>query len=165
MQILETERLVLRHATLDDAAFAYDLVNDPSFIENIGDKGVRNLDDAKDYLRNGPMDSYERHGYGLYLTLLKDSGVPIGICGLVKRGTLEHPDVGFAIRPEFWRKGYASEAAAAVLAYGKHELGLEHIVAITSPTNAGSAAVLEKIGLRFERMIRFKEGAEDRLFS
>ena len=163
MIVLETDRLVLRRLTLDDAEFIFELVNEPSFIENIGDKGVRSLDDAREYLGIGPLESYQRFGFGLFLVLLKDGQVPIGMCGLLQRETLEHPDVGFAFKPDFWRKGYASESAAAVLEYGRTELGMEQIVAVTSPDNAGSAAVLEKIGLRFDRMVDFN-GAPNRLF-
>lgn len=165
MNVFETERLVLRRLTVDDAELILDLLNQPSFLRYIGDKGVRTLDDARNYILTGPMDSYERLGFGMYLAALKENGVPIGICGLLKRESLEDVDVGFALLPQFWSKGYAFEAASAVVAYGRSALGLERIVAITAPENEGSIRVLEKIGLRFEQTIKFpQDGAEVKLF-
>jgi RimJ/RimL family protein N-acetyltransferase len=165
LKILETDRLILRWLSTDDAEFILGLLNEPSFLRFIGDKGVRTLDDARNYILNGPVDMYNRLGFGLYLTELKDGGLPIGICGLIKRDGLEDADIGFAFLPKFWAKGYAYEAAAAVLAYGKTALGLNRIVAITSPDNHASARLLEKLGLRFERTIRLSKDAEEvRLF-
>jgi RimJ/RimL family protein N-acetyltransferase len=165
MKVLETDRLNLRRLCADDAEFILELLNDPSFLRFIGDKGVRSLADARDYIFNGPMDMYSRLGFGLYLTELKESGVPIGICGLIKRDCLDDVDIGFAFLPRFWAKGYAYEAASAVMAYGKDVLGLRRIVAITSPDNHASATLLEKMGMQFERMIKLSGGADDvRLF-
>ncbi len=163
--VLETQRLTLRELTAGDAPFILKLLNEAGFLEFIGDKGVRSLADARQYIAKGPVDSYRRHGFGLYLTSLRDSGTPIGICGLVKRDALPDVDVGFAFLTQFWSKGYASEAAAAVLAYGETILGLKRIVAITAPGNRGSMAVLEKIGLRLEGKIRLaQEGPELNLY-
>lgn len=159
--VLETERLVLRRMTADDAEFILKLVNEPSFIRSIGDKGVRNHADAVQYIQTGPVASYQRFGFGLYLVELKESQVPIGMCGLVKRDSLPDVDVGFAFLPAFWSKGYAFEAAAAVKAYGKDVLGINRLVAITNPDNESSIKLLEKIGLRFERMIRLSEDASE----
>lgn len=164
--VIETERLVLRRLTLDDAGFILGLLNEPSFLRFIGDKGVRTLDDARAYIGDGPMASYERHGFGLYLTSLRESGEPIGICGLVKRAALDDVDVGFAFLPRYWSRGYASEAASAVLAYAKRALGLARVAGITDPENAGSIRVLEKLGLEFVGMVRLAEGTpEVRLFA
>ena len=166
MRVLETERLILRRLSDEHAAFILQLLNEPSFLRNIGDKGVRTKADALEYIRTGPISSYERFGFGLYLVELKETGASIGLCGLVKRETLKHVDVGFAFLPAFWSKGYATEAAFAVVTYGKDVLGLNRIVAITTPDNLGSIRVLEKLGLRFERMIRlFKDEAELKLFA
>lgn len=166
MKVLETDRLNLRRLSTDDAEFILELLNEPSFLRFIGDKGVRTLDDAREYILNGPVDMYNRLGFGLYLTELKDSGAPIGICGLIKRDSLEDVDIGFAFLPRFWAKGYAYESAAAVMAYGKTVLRLNRIVAITSPDNYASGRLLEKLGLRFERMIRLsKDAPEVRLFA
>lgn len=151
--ILETDRLRLRELGEADAPFILELLNEPSFIENIVDKGVRNLDQACDYINKGPVKSYRQNGFGLYLTELKDLETPIGMCGLVKREGLDHPDIGYALLPAFWSKGYAYESAAAMLEYAKTILKLPLVVGITSPDNIGSARVLEKIGLKFERMI------------
>jgi [ribosomal protein S5]-alanine N-acetyltransferase len=165
MKILETDRLVLRRLTTDDAEFILELLNEPSYLRYIGDKRVRTLDDARGYLLKGPMDSYERFGFGLYMVLLKESGVPIGLCGLLKREFLEDPEVGYAFLPQFWSRGYAFESAAAALAYGRDVLGLDRIVAITTPDNEGSIRVLEKLGLKFDRMIKPSEdGDEVRFF-
>jgi len=165
LKVLETDRLILRWLSADDAEFILELLNEPSFLRFIGDKWVRTLEDARDYILNGPADMYKRLGFGLYLTELKDDGVPIGICGLIKRDVLEDVDIGFAFLPRFWAKGYAYESASAVMAYGKNVLGLNRIVAITSPDNLASAKLLEKLGLRFERMIRLSKDAEElRLF-
>jgi [ribosomal protein S5]-alanine N-acetyltransferase len=165
VKILETERLVLRQMKVDDAHFIFELVNEPAFIRNIGDKGVRTLEDARNYILNGPVASYAKFGFGLYLAELRETGEAIGICGLLKRDSLEDVDIGFALLEQFWRKGFAHESAAAVMEYGRNALGLKRIVAITSLDNAGSIRVLEKIGLRFERMIRMPGSDEDtRLF-
>ncbi len=164
--VLETERLVLRWMTAADAQFIFKLVNEPSFLSFIGDKGVRNHADAVQYIQNGPVASYKRFGFGLYLVELKETRVPIGICGLVKRDSLPNVDIGFAFLPAFWSKGYAFEAAAAVKAYGKDFLGISRLVAITNPDNESSGRLLEKIGLRFEGMIRLSEdSSEVKLFA
>lgn len=165
LKVLETDRLILRRLSTDDAEFILELLNDPSFLRFIGDKGVRTLDDAREYILNGPMEMYNRLGFGLYLTEFKETGAPIGLCGLLKRDSLEDVDIGFAFLPEFRAKGYAYESAAAVMAYGKTVLGLKRIVAITSPDNDASGKLLEKLGLRFERMIQLSNDApEVRLF-
>jgi RimJ/RimL family protein N-acetyltransferase len=156
--VVETERLRIRRLALDDAAFILELLTDPSFLRNIGDRGVANLEDARRYLRNGPMRSYEEHGFGLYLTTRKEDGAPIGICGLLKRDALDDVDVGFAFLPRYWSKGYATESARAVVAYGKDVLGLPRIVAVTRADNDGSIRVLRKLGMRFEKTVRLTEG-------
>lgn len=165
MNILETERLVLRRMRVEDAEFIFELVNEPAFIRNIGDKGVRTLEDARNYILNGPVASYAKFGFGLYVVVIKETGAAIGICGLLKRDSLEDVDIGFALFEKFWGRGFAYESAAAVMEYGRTALGLKRIVAITSPDNEGSMRVLEKIGLRFEKMIRMPGSDEDtRLF-
>ena len=161
MKILETDRLVLRRLAVENAEFIFDLLNQPSFLEFIGDKGVRTIDDARNYILTGPIASYERFGFGLYLTELRSTETPIGICGLLKRETLDDVDVGFAFLPQYWRQGYAFESAAAVLTYGRDVLGLDRIVAITSPDNEASIKTLNKLGLKFERMIRLSADAPE----
>src|SRR5580704_14309265 len=153
MTVIETSRLQLRELDFGDAKFILKLLNEAGFIRYIGDKGVRTLQDARDYISSGPMDSYCHNGFGLYAACFRD-GTPIGICGLVKREGLSEPDVGFAFLSRYWSSGYAVESAAAVLAHGRDTLRIKRVVAITSPDNQSSIAVLEKIGLKFERMIR-----------
>ena len=154
MTILETERLILRQLRPDDAEFIFELLNDPSFIQNIGDRNIRTMDDARSYIRKGPVASYAKNGFGLYLMVLKETTESIGMCGLIKRDGLEDVDIGYALLPKFWSGGYAVEAARATKTYAKDVIGLKRIVAIVDPANEGSIRVLEKIGLRYEKMIR-----------
>jgi ribosomal-protein-alanine N-acetyltransferase len=157
LKILETERLILRQLTTDDAEFILGLLNEPSFIRNIGDRNVRTIDDACAYIMNGPVTSYAKNGFGLYLVQLRETGESIGMCGLIKRDILEDVDIGYALLPRYWSKGYAVEAARATMAYGKDVIGLKRLVGIVDPTNEGSIRVLEKIGLRYEKMVRLSE--------
>jgi len=157
VNILETERLILRQFSLDDAEFILSLLNEPAFIQNIGDRGVRNLEDARSYITRVPIASYEQNGFGLYLVELKGSGEPIGMCGLIKRAELEDVDIGYAFLPKYWSKGYAVESAMVVKEYAREVIGLKRLVAITDPENQGSIRVLEKIGLKFEKMVRLSE--------
>ncbi|HET6861390.1 MAG TPA: GNAT family N-acetyltransferase [Pyrinomonadaceae bacterium] len=152
MTILETERLTIRELNDGDAPFILQLLNEPSFIYYIGDKGVRTLEDARQYILNGPVISYERNGFGLNLVSFKETSTPIGMCGLLKRDELPDPDIGFAFLPEYWSKGFGFEAASAVLKYGFEVLRLQRILAITSPDNEGSGRLLTKIGLKYEQM-------------
>jgi RimJ/RimL family protein N-acetyltransferase len=164
--VLETERLTLRQLTTGDAELILELLNEPSFLQYIGDRGVRTIEDARQYILNGPAASYARFGFGLYRVALKEGDVPIGMCGLLKRDSLEDVDIGFAFLPRFWSKGYAFESASAVLTYGREVLGLSRIVAITAPDNEASIALLGKLGLRFAGMVRLTgEDAESRLFT
>jgi len=161
VEVLRTERLVLRWLSIEDAEFIYELVNDPDWLRYIGDRGVRTLDDARSYLLYGPIAMYAEHGFGLYRVELRESGTPIGMCGLLKRETLEDVDVGFAFLPQFRSRGYAYEAAAATLAYGRQALGLTRIVAIVSPENHISMRLLRKLGLEFERQLQLAPGAAE----
>lgn len=145
----DTARLTLREFTLDDAPFILKLLNEPSFIEFIGDRLVRSIEDAERYLQDGPMASYRKHGHGLLRVGLKAEGIPIGMCGLVKRDTLPAPDIGFALLPEFWNQGYVTEAARAAMDHGCRTLGITTILGITQPGNVRSIAVLRKLGLSF----------------
>ena len=154
MTILETERLILRQLTTDDAEFIFELLNDPSWIQNIGDRNIRNLDDACAYIVNGPVASYAKNGFGLWLVELKETNESIGMCGLIRRDTLEDIDIGYALLPRFWSQGYAIEAARAAKDYAKDVVGLKRLVAIVDPANEGSIRVLEKLGLRYEKMVR-----------
>jgi RimJ/RimL family protein N-acetyltransferase len=164
VSVLETERLVIRHLALDDAEFILELLNEPGFIKNIADRGVRTLDDARGYIENGPLASYEKNGFGLFAVVLKDSGVPIGMCGLIRRDYWDEVDIGYALLERYWSKGYAHEAASAVMNYGRKVLHLSRIVAITAPDNDASGRVLEKIGLRFEKLVKLGHNDEESTF-
>jgi [ribosomal protein S5]-alanine N-acetyltransferase len=159
-KVLETDRLILRRLTVEDNAFILELVNDPLWLRFIGDRGVRTLEDARNYILKGPVTMYERVGFGLYLVEHKSNGVPMGICGLIKRDALDDVDLGFAFLPEFRTHGYAYESAAAVLAYGQSVFGLKRIVAITSPDNDRSMQLLEKLGFIFEKLIQLPHESE-----
>jgi len=165
MLVLETSRLILRRLTLDDAEFIFRLVNDPSWLRFIGDKNVHNLDDARRYLREGPLYMYERYGFGMYRVEERESASPTGMCGLIKRDTLPDADVGYAFLPEFRGKGYAYEAASAVLEYGNRAFGLRRILAITTPSNDASIRVLEKAGMKLERLMELTPGDPVNLFA
>ena len=160
MKVLETDRLILRWQTVDDAPFIRTLLNDPSWLQFIGDRGVKTEEDARAYILNSSIDAYNRLGFGFYLTELKEGNTPIGMCGLIKRETLEDVDIGYALLPEYWGKGYAFEAASAVLTYGKDTLSLKRIVAITAEDNHASARLLEKLGLHLEGRVQLGENSE-----
>ena len=153
MIVLETERLVLRDVVESDAAFLVDLLNSPGFLENIGDRGVRDEDQARAYIAERVLASYRDHGFGMWLTEQKLDGKPVGLAGLVRREGLDFPDVGYAFIQRAWGQGYAQEAAAAVLAHAQGLLGIPVLAAITSPENFASMAVLRKIGFTFQGMI------------
>lgn len=138
----ETARLRLRPLAPDDAPFILRLLNEPSFLEHIGDKGVRSLEDARRYLEDGPLASYARHGHGLMAVALRETGEAIGMCGLLKREHLDHPDLGYAFLPQGWGRGYAFEAAQAVMGGAK----LGRVLALVSPGNGPSIRLLEKLG-------------------
>jgi len=154
MNILETERLTLREFTKADARFIHKLLNEPSFIQNIGDRGVRTLSDAEKYLETGPVASYARNGFGLWRVTLKESNESIGMCGLIKRDALDDVDIGYALLPRFWSKGYAVEAALACKEYARDIVKLKRLVAIVDPANQGSIRVLEKIGMQYEKVVK-----------
>jgi len=156
----------VRPLTIEDAPFILTLLNEPSFLRYIGDKQVRNLEDARQYILNGPIASYERHGFGLCLMELKESHTPVGMCGILKRAELPDPDIGFALLPDFCNKGLAFEAATAVLNDARERLKLERILAITSLDNDASIKLLERLGFRFEQVIELAADREPvKLFS
>ncbi len=150
---LDTGRLVLRRVTLDDADLMFAVWNDPAFVRNVGDRGIRTIDQAREAVRAGPLKLYEHHGFGPCAMVLKASGKRIGICGLFQRDNLDRPDIGFAVLPGYRGQGYAGEAALAVLAHARDDLALNHICAIVAPGNAPSIALVERLGLEFKGMI------------
>jgi RimJ/RimL family protein N-acetyltransferase len=155
--ILQTERLALHAFTLDDAPFVLELLNDPDFLRYIGDKGARDVDGARAYLEAGPLAGYARHGFGLWRVERRADGLNLGMCGLLKRDHLEHPDVGYAFLPVARGQGYALEAVAATVAYARAPLGLHEICAITTVDNQASIRVLERAGFSLARVMPANE--------
>jgi len=164
-KILETERLILRELSIDDAEFILTLLNTPGWLEYIGDKNVRTLEDAKSYLEKGPIKSYKENGFGLWLTSLKNNSTPIGMCGLVNRESLKDIDIGFALLPEYSKLGYGYEIAYATINYANHVLRIDKVVAITDSNNLPSIKLLNKIGLQFEKTLNLSENDKVLLFS
>jgi RimJ/RimL family protein N-acetyltransferase len=163
--ILETARLALYRLSVDDAPFILELLNDPGFVRFIGDRGVRTLEDARQYVLTGPVASYQQHGFGLWRVDRQSDRKPIGMCGLLKRDTLSYVDIGFAYLPAYRGQGYAYEAADAVMHYASRALGLRRVAGVARPDNAASIALLEKLGMRSEGTARIvPDGPEDRLF-
>ena len=163
MCLCNTKRLIIRHFRESDSDFILKLLNEESFIKNIGDKQVRTNDDAIKYLKEGPLASYQQHVFGLNVVLLKDSLKPIGMCGLLKRDQLEYPDLGYALLPEYCAMGYAKEAAKVVIknAHEKHKL--THVLAFTSQNNTPSNTLLKRLGFIFKRRINMN-GSDDNLY-
>lgn len=162
--IIETERLYLRELNFDDIPFILSLLNSPGWLRYIGDRGVKNEEQAKEYLLKGPMKSYGENGFGLYLVKEKISGWSIGLCGLLKRDNLQYPDLGFAFLPDFMGKGFAMEASKGVLDLSKSDLGLVTILAIVLPDNKSSIRLLEKLGFQYMKTVQVKEGEDLSLF-
>jgi len=161
--VCETERLTIRQLNTDDVEFVVRLLNEESFIRYIADKQVRTTDDAVNYLRNGPISSYNNYGFGLNLVLLKGSNVPIGMCGLLKRDELDYPDLGYAFLPEFWGKGYAREAAVSVLREEMARYSLDVVQAVTLPDNLSSNELLKKVGFTLKGSIALY-GSQNNLY-
>jgi RimJ/RimL family protein N-acetyltransferase/uncharacterized protein YndB with AHSA1/START domain len=158
---LTTPRLRLRPLSVDDAAFVLQLVNEPAFLEHIGDKGVRDLRGARRFLREGSWTRQELAGHGMLAVESLAEGTPLGVCGLLHRHVLGLSDVGFAFLAAWRGRGYATEAAREVVRHGREALGLEHVHGLVSPANAASIRVLEKLGLRFQELVRLGEGERD----
>lgn len=164
--VLKTDRLILRRLTIDDAEFIFALLNDPAWLRYIGDKNIKSIEDAASYIAKGPMVSYDRFGFGLYLVERKSDAAAIGICGLIQRDTLPDVDIGLAFLPDYRRQGYAFESSVAVLEHGRRDFGLKRIVALTAPDNDDSIRVLKKLGFQFEAFIAMSaDGLPTRLFA
>ena len=165
MTAIETARLGLREFNEDDAAFILRLVNEPTFLRYIGDRGVRTIDDARRYIADGPVSGYARYGHGLMCVIRKSDGVAVGMCGVLKRDTLPDPDIGFSFFPEYWSQGYAFESASAVMRHAREVQRLGRILAITTIDNDSSIRLLGKLGFRFDRLITVGDDATElRLF-
>jgi len=165
MKTLTSERLKLRKLTLKDAKFIVELLNDPDFTKYIGDRGVKNQQDAIDYIEQGPQAMYQQHGMGLLLVESSQQQTPIGLCGLLKRNELPHPDLGFAFLPQYRIKGFASESAQLVLADACVRKLTEKVLAITSVDNEKSINLLTKLGFSFKGLIDLTDnGEQSKLF-
>ncbi len=158
---LETKRLSLRWLTLDDAELMLAVWNDPTFVRYVGDRQIRTIEAARVALEEGALKLFSDYGYGPFRVALISDDTPVGVCGLFRRLGLDEPDIGFAILPGYWRKGLAYEAASAVVRHAKCDLHLDRLTAIVSPENAASVALIEKLGLQFERMHRLPGDDDD----
>jgi [ribosomal protein S5]-alanine N-acetyltransferase len=165
MEILETPRLTLREVALSDSSFVRALLNDPSWLENIGDRGVRSDADAERYIQNNIWLPRQTNGFGMYLLALKSSTLPIGICGLVKRDFLSAPDLGFALLPDYVGHGYAAEAAHAVVLHAKQKLGIARLYAIVKRDNARSVSLLLRLGFHLQGPYMIPQGEEIDLYA
>jgi RimJ/RimL family protein N-acetyltransferase len=150
--VVQTERLQIRRFSLADAAFIFELVNQPSFVEFIGDKDVKTLGDAQRYLEDGALNSYREHGFGPYLVAEADGAAPVGMCGLFKRDDLQIADLGFAFLDRYCKQGYAAEASLGIMRYAYEVLGLEELAAIVDPGNQRSIMLLDRLGFTFKTM-------------
>jgi len=158
---LATLRLHLRWLTEDDAALMLSIWNDPDFIRHVGDRGIRTLGEARQAMRDGILKLYADSGYGPYLIESLDGESPMGICGLFKRDHLDYPDIGYGLLPGYRGRGYALEAASAVLMHARDYLGLAQLKAIVSQDNTPSVRLLEKLGMRSEGVLRMPGEDED----
>lgn len=163
MIICETDRLIIRHFELADSEYVFNQLNEDSFLRFIADKKVRNIIDAEKYLINGPIKSYKTFGFGLNIVLLKQSLIPIGMCGLVKRDELIHPDLGFAFLPKYWGKGYAIEACKAILNDAVMSHNLKVILGITLPENKASNDLLSRLNFEQDGFVNLF-GSENNLY-
>ena len=159
--ILTTKRLELRWLAIDDAPMMLAVWNDPAFLRFVGDRGVRTLGEAELSMREGPLQLYEDYGYGPFRVIRLEDGASIGVCGLFHRDGLDDPDIGFALLPQYCGQGYGYEASVAVLDHARDSLDLPRIVAIVAPGNGRSIALLEKLGLSYDRPIRMPGDDED----
>lgn len=165
MKILATERLWVEEANADDVEFIYALLNSPNWLRFIGDRGIRSLDDAWEYIESAMIKSYRENGFGLYKLVLKADQKPIGLCGLLKRPVFDHPDIGFAVLPEYEGKGLVFEAAKAVLEHAQTILKIDHILAITTNLNRRSQNLLSRIGLKMEGWVDYAVQGDFLLYS
>jgi len=159
--ILETERLQLRWMTLDDTPMMFAVWNDPAFMQFVGDRGIRTLEEAEVSMQQGPVHLYAEYGYGPFRVICRDDGADMGVCGLYRRDGLDEPDIGFAFLPEFRGKGFGYEASVAVLDHARDVLKLPRVTAIVSPANDASIALLEKLGMSYDKAMRLPGDDED----
>jgi [ribosomal protein S5]-alanine N-acetyltransferase len=164
LTVTETARLRLRELEAGDAPFILELLTDPDFRANVGDRGVHDLESARRYTAESAGASYRTHGFGLWLIERKADGRPLGLCGLLRRDSHPDTELGFALAAHARGQGYALEAAAATLRVARARFGLERLVAITAAANTASSRLLERLAFRFAGMVRFTADGESRLF-
>jgi RimJ/RimL family protein N-acetyltransferase len=152
-QALETERLLLRPFTIDDAEAWLPLISLPDIIRYTGDTPAGSVDEARELLRSRPLKDYTRYGFGRLAVIEKASGRLVGFCGFKYVAELGEVDIGYRFLTDCWGKGYATESAAALMTEGRRALHLRRVVGTVHPDNPASGRVLEKLGLRFERVL------------
>ena len=162
--ILATGRLILRELTLADADFILALYNTPAYLEFIGDKNIHSIEEARSHLKNDRINSYKTNGFGLWLVETKESNIPVGTCGLIKRAAFEDIDIGFAFLPKYFGKGYGFEAASATLNYAYKKLKLDKVIAYTNKDNKASIELLQKLGMKYEKDVAFLDNTTVKLF-
>ena len=155
-----TQRLQLEFFEEGDAAFVMTMLNDPAFIEFIGDRNVRSIPDAIEYINVRFINHYKLNGFTMYKVVHLQSGLPIGMCGLVNRPGLEDVDLGFAFLPEYRSKGFAFEASETVVQFARNELGMNKLASITLEKNEASIILLEKLGFTFDKMVQIPSDSE-----
>jgi len=161
MIILKTKRLQLRRMTLDDADFIIKLLNSPKWIRFIGKRAVETLDQAREYLLKRVLPNYDSLGFGFYIIEKKSDLSRVGNCGLTLRTGMEHADIGYSLLPQYEGKGYAFEAAEAILKYGFEIHMLEHIEAIVTHDNEASIHLLKKLGMKYKSKIMLPDDDEE----
>lgn len=160
----ETERLIIRPMSLDDAAFIYELYNSPKFIKYIGDRNIKTISDAQNYIENRFLPQFKKLGFGNYLMVTKDGNQKIGGVGIFEREGLDVVDIGFSLLEDFEGKGYAFEAAHKVKSIGMDEFGLKKISAITTKDNFSSQKLIERLGLKFQKYVTIPEDDEELMY-
>ena len=163
-KIIETERLVLKPMSVEDSQLIFELYNSPNFIKFIGDRNIKTLEDAENYIKNRFLPQMERLGYGNFLITKKDDGKKIGGVGIFERDGLDVHDIGFSFLPEFEGKGYGFESAKKLMETAFSELGLKKISAITSKENVASQKLIEKLGLNYLKTIQLPDDEEELLY-
>ena len=162
--ILETERLILQPVKMEDAEFILELYNSPNFIKFIGDRNLRTVEDAENYIKEKFLPHVEKHGFGSYVIVTKSDTKKIGNVGIYVRDGLDAPDIGFSFLPEFERKGYGFEASKKLMEIAFSEFGLKKISAITTKENIASQKLIEKLGLKFQSIVQLPDDPEDLLY-
>lgn len=162
MKKYETERLIIKPTNTEDAEFIIEIINTPKYHKYIGDRNIKSIEDAENYIKNRMLLQYEKVGFGNFTIILKSDDSKIGFCGIYLRDGLDIPDIGFAFFEEFEGKGYAFEAASELKKLAKTEFGLQKLSGITLETNHSSRKLLEKLGLKFQKKF-FLEGDPEEL--